>query len=430
MSCFAARTAAAALALAAAAAQDPFLALFACAPAPAFSQHQRWAPAPVAANGSVVALVYAASRESGAVCAAVQGAPQPGARVWPYGCGSPPGPQQQFELRAANGALVHAPSGLCVGAGGAGGAAVELAACDGAPPQQWAFDAASGQLRNAGAAACLDWNSPPRAGPCARADSAALPFCDASLPLAARVADLVARIAAVPERAGLLNTVQAAVDNATEGVHMPDLQWWSEALHGVAASPGVQFGGAVKGATAFPQVALTSATFNATLFGAIGATVGREARAMSNIGQGGLTYWSPTLNLPRDPRWGRAQEAPGEEPTLMAAYARAWVRGMQEAPDVDARYLQVSAACKHFVAYDLESWNGTDRHHFDAVVSERDLFDSFAPPFQACVEDGNASGVMCAYNAVNGIPSCASAPLLTDLLRGEWGLRGYQPTRR
>ena len=424
------RCAAASLLLAAAAAQNPFLQLFACAPPPAFSQHQRWALAPVAgANGS--AIVYAASLDTGAVCAAVQGAPQPGARLWPYGCGSPPGPNQRFEL-LAGGALAHAPSGLCVraaaGAGGeiADGAAVVLAACDGSAPQTWALDAASGQLAVAGGAACLDWNSPLRAGPCARADSAALPFCDASLPLAARVADLVARVAAGPERAGLLNTVQAAVDNATERVHTPDLQWWSEALHGVAASPGVQFGGAARGATAVPQVVLTAASFNVSLFAAVGATVGREARAMNNIGQGGLTYWSPTLNLPRDARWGRAQEAPGEDSvTLMPAYARAFVRGLQEAPDVDARYLQVSAACKHFVAYDLEDWNGTDRHHFDAVVSERDLLDSFAPPFQACAEDARASGVMCAYNSVSGVPACASAPLLTDLLRGEWGFNGY-----
>jgi hypothetical protein len=296
------------------AAQNPWLQAFPCAPPPVFSQHQAWEVLPDAGSGgaggeAAFALVYAASRTSpagdgAAVCAAVQGGAAPGARLWPFGCGSPPGAGQRFALDAASGALTHAASGLCVAAASAAaGAAVALAACDaGAPLQRWAFSAASGQLAFGGGVGCLDWNSPQRTGPCGSADSAALPFCNVSLPLPARVADLVARVAAVPERAGLLNTVQAAVDNATERVHLPSLQWWSEALHGVASSPGVQFGGAVRGATAFPQVLLTAASFNRSLFRAVGATVGREARAMANVGQGGLTYWSPNLNFPRDPR--------------------------------------------------------------------------------------------------------------------------------
>jgi len=113
----------------------------------------------------------------------------------------------------------------------------------------------------------------------------------------------------------------------------------------------------------------------------------------------------------------------GEDPTVIAEYARAFVTGMEEGED--PHYLKTSACCKHFLAYDLEDWNGTDRHHFDAVVSDSDIANYYLPPFQACVQDVNVSSLMCAYNSVNGIPACASSHYMKEVARGEWGFNGY-----
>jgi beta-glucosidase-like glycosyl hydrolase len=130
----------------------------------------------------------------------------------------------------------------------------------------------------------------------------------------------------------------------------------------------------------------------------------------------------------RDPRWGRGQETQGEDPLLSARYVAAFVPGLQGQAATggeDPRYLQASACCKHYAAYDLENWNGTDRHHFNAIVSDRDMADTYLPAFQACVTQGKVSGIMCSYNEVNGIPSCADSFLLTELLRDTWGFSGY-----
>jgi hypothetical protein len=156
--------------------------------------------------------------------------------------------------------------------------------------------------------------------------------------------------------------------------------------------------------------------------------IGREARAMYNLGQAeGLTIWSPNVNIFRDPRWGRGQETPGEDPTTASKYAVAFVRGIQGSSRAGAGTspLQASACCKHATAYDLEDWNGVQRYNFDARVTAQDLADTFNPPFRSCVVDGKATCVMCAYTGVNGVPACASSDLLTKTFRGEWGLDGY-----
>ncbi|CAH9075020.1 unnamed protein product [Cuscuta epithymum] len=137
---------------------------------------------------------------------------------------------------------------------------------------------------------------------------------------------------------------------------------------------------------------------------------------MYNEGQAtGMTFWAPNINIFRDPRWGRGQETPGEDPTVAGKYAVSFVRGMQ---GDRSNHLQVSACCKHFTAYDLENWNGTDHYNFNAIVTKQDMVDTFQPPFKA-------SSVMCAYNSVNGIRNCANKELLTKTLRLEWGFRGY-----
>uniref|UniRef100_A0A453HDI3 Fibronectin type III-like domain-containing protein n=1 Tax=Aegilops tauschii subsp. strangulata TaxID=200361 RepID=A0A453HDI3_AEGTS len=156
----------------------------------------------------------------------------------------------------------------------------------------------------------------------------------------------------------------------------------------------------------------------------IGCAIGREARALYNLGQAeGLTMWSPNVNIYRDPRWGRGQETPGEDPTTASRYGVAFVKGLQG--NSSASLLQTSACCKHATAYDLEDWGGVARYNFDARVTAQDLEDTYNPPFRSCVVDGKASCVMCAYTGINGVPACANSDLLTKTVRGDWGLDGY-----
>ncbi|KAF5752154.1 putative beta-D-xylosidase [Tripterygium wilfordii] len=144
---------------------------------------------------------------------------------------------------------------------------------------------------------------------------------------------------------------------------------------------------------------------------------------MYNGGMAGLTYWSPNVNIFRDPRWGRGQETPGEDPVLAAKYAASYVQGLQGSGA--GNRLKVAACCKHYTAYDLDNWNGVDRYHFNAKVSKQDLEDTYNVPFKACVVEGKVSSVMCSYNQVNGKPTCADPDLLKNTIRGQWRLNGY-----
>ncbi|KAM1181045.1 hypothetical protein ACFX1Q_020925 [Malus domestica] len=246
-------------------------------------------------------------------------------------------------------------------------------------------------------------------------------FCDTSLGVDARVADLVKRLT-LPEKIGFLVNSAGSVSR----LGIPKYEWWSEALHGVSyVGPGTKFSSLVPGATSFPQVILTAASFNTSLFEAIGRVVSTEARAMYNVGLAGLTYWSPNINIFRDPRWGRGQETPGEDPLLSSKYGSGYVRGLQQTDDGDKNKLKVAACCKHYTAYDIDNWKGVDRYHFNAVVTKQDMDDTFQPPFKSCVIDGNVASVMCSYNQVNGIPTCADPDLLAGVIRGEWKLNGY-----
>eukprot|EP00659_Diplonema_papillatum_P011960 gene11960-18457_t len=210
---------------------------------------------------------------------------------------------------------------------------------------------------------------------------------------------------------------------AVPRLNLSSYEWWSEALHGVAYSRGVHFNAPTPYATSFPQVITTSATFNATMWHSIAQVISQEARAFSNAGNAGLTYWAPNINLIRDPRWGRGQETPGEDPYATGVYARNYVRGLQDGED--AAHLKVSSCCKHYYAYDLEDWNGTDRHHFNAIVNKQDETDTYLPAFHSCVVNGQASSIMCSYNEVNGVPSCANSDILTEIARGRWDFEGY-----
>ncbi|PIN24744.1 Xylan 1,4-beta-xylosidase [Handroanthus impetiginosus] len=255
------------------------------------------------------------------------------------------------------------------------------------------------------------------------------PFCDTKLSIDERARDLVSRLTLDEKISQLVNKA-----SAVPRLGIPYYQWWSEALHGVAVAIGVEngifFNGTIRAATSFPQVILTAATFDADLWYRVAKVIGTEARAIYNEGEAiGMTFWSPNINIFRDPRWGRGQETPGEDPMLTGKYAVSFVRGVQgdsfEGGDLKDGRLQISACCKHFTAYDLDKWKGIDRFTFNALVTKQDMADTYQPPFRKCVEEGRASGIMCAYNLVNGVPNCADQNLLTKTARGEWGFQGY-----
>jgi len=200
----------------------------------------------------------------------------------------------------------------------------------------------------------------------------------------------------------------------------------SEALHGIATSPGVSFAnsGNYSSATSFPQPILMGAAFDDELIRDVATVVSTEARAFSNAGRAGLNFWTPNINPFKDPRWGRGQETPGEDPFHLSSYVHALIDGLQGGLYPETR--RVTAGCKHFAAYDMESWNGNFRYQWDAQVSSQDLAEYYMPPFQSCARDSNVGSFMCSYNSLNGVPTCADPWLLQDLLRDHWNWTSEQ----
>jgi beta-glucosidase len=242
---------------------------------------------------------------------------------------------------------------------------------------------------------------------------ATLPFRNLDLPLEARVDDLVGRLT-LEEKVSLMVERAAAIDR----LGIPAFPWWNEALHGVARTGR---------ATVFPQAIGLAATWDTDLMQRVATGISDEARAMHNgwVARGkrnlyqGLVFWSPNINIFRDPRWGRGQETYGEDPWLTGAIGTAFVRGMQ---GDDPRYLKVVATAKH---YAVHSGPEPARHTFDARVSETDLRETYLPAFRDLVVNGKAESVMCAYNAFRGQPACGSDELLGKVLRTQWGFGGY-----
>ncbi|KAK7275747.1 hypothetical protein RIF29_16869 [Crotalaria pallida] len=266
---------------------------------------------------------------------------------------------------------------------------------------------------------------PPYACDSSNPSTRSYPFCNPKLSITQRAKDLVSRLTLDEKLSQLVNSAPSI-----PRLGIPSYQWWNEALHGVAdAGKGIAFNGTIKSATIFPQVILTAASFDPSLWYQISKAIGTEARAVYNAGQAeGMTFWAPNINIFRDPRWGRGQETPGEDPLVTAKYAVAYVRGLQGDSFQGGRLgdrLQASACCKHFTAYDLDHWRGIDRFVFNARVTLQDLADTYQPPFQSCIVQGRASGVMCAYNRVNGVPNCADFNLLTETARKKWNFHGY-----
>jgi beta-glucosidase len=239
------------------------------------------------------------------------------------------------------------------------------------------------------------------------------PYLNPSLPVERRVEDLLSRMTLEEKVSQMMNRAAAV-----ERLGVPEYEWWNEGLHGVARA-GV--------ATVFPQAIGLAATWDAELMHSVADVISTEARAKHNefVRRGergrykGLTFWSPNINIFRDPRWGRGQETYGEDPYLTSRLGVAFVRGMQ---GDDPKYLKVVATPKH---YAVHSGPEPERHAFDARAFERDLRETYLPAFRATVTEGRAASVMCAYNRTNGEPCCANKGLLTDILRGEWKFGGY-----
>src|SRR5215213_7827564 len=238
-------------------------------------------------------------------------------------------------------------------------------------------------------------------------------YLNPRLPVSRWAEDLVTRKTLEEKVAQMMNKAPAV-----ERLGVPAYDWWNEALHGVAYAGN---------ATVFPQAIGLGATWDEELIHAVADAISTEARAKYNDAVRrdfrkrfyGLTFWSPNINIFRDPRWGRGQETYGEDPYLTSRLGVAFVKGMQ---GDDPKYLKTVATPKH---YAVHSGPEPERHRFDARVTEKDMRETYLPAFRATVTEGQAVSVMCAYNRVNGEPACASTRLLGDTLRGEWGFTGY-----
>ncbi|KAE8313999.1 putative exo-1,4-beta-xylosidase bxlB [Aspergillus transmontanensis] len=240
--------------------------------------------------------------------------------------------------------------------------------------------------------------------------------CDTSLDPVSRAKSLVAAMT-LEEK---INNTKYDSSGAPR-LGLPAYNWWNEALHGVAEGHGVSFSdsGNFSYATSFPMPILLGAAFDDDLVKQVATVISTEARAFANGGHAGLDYWTPNINPFRDPRWGRGQETPGEDPLHLSRYVYHLVDGLQDG--IGPERPKVVATCKHFAAYDLENWEGIERYAFDAVVSSQDLSEYYLPPFKTCTRDAKVDAVMCSYNSLNGIPTCADRWLLQTLLREHWG---------
>lgn len=238
-------------------------------------------------------------------------------------------------------------------------------------------------------------------------------YSDESLSFEERAKDLVSRMTLEEKVFQTLYTAPAI-----ERLGLKAYNWWNEALHGVARA-GV--------ATVFPQAIGLSATFDEDLLEEVADTISTEGRAKFNMQQKyndtdiykGLTFWSPNVNIFRDPRWGRGHETYGEDPFLSSRLGVRFVNGIQ---GHDKKYLKAAACAKHFAVH---SGPESLRHSFDAVVSKKDMYETYLPAFKACVKEAGVEAVMGAYNRTNGEPCCGSKTLLKDILRDEWGFKGH-----
>jgi beta-glucosidase len=242
---------------------------------------------------------------------------------------------------------------------------------------------------------------------------ASFPFQNPALPMALRVDDLIGRMT-LKEKASQMRHQAPAIPRLD--IHAYD--WWSEGLHGIARSGY---------ATVFPQAIGMAATWDPALVHRVSSLIAEEARAKNAEALRhdihsiyfGLTIWSPNINIFRDPRWGRGQETYGEDPFLASRLGVAFVKGLQ---GDDPKYYETIATPKHFAVH---SGPESQRHRFNVTPSPFDLEDTYLPAFRATITEGKADSIMCAYNAIDGFPACASPLLLEQKLRGAWKFQGF-----
>lgn len=241
------------------------------------------------------------------------------------------------------------------------------------------------------------------------------PFRDTNLPIEERINDLVSRLT-LSEKVRMLKHQSPAIKR----LGVPAYNWWNEALHGVARTS--------EKVTVFPQAIGMAATFDTEALEQCAEIISSEGRALFNedLRNGktgdsyrGLTYWTPNINIFRDPRWGRGQETYGEDPYLTAKMGTAMVRGLE---GTDPTYLKAVACAKHYAVHSGPEFN---RHTFDVSVSAYDLWDTYLPAFRELVVKAKVHGVMCAYNRLNNQPCCGNSVLLHNILRNQWGFEGY-----
>eukprot|EP01006_Ploeotia_vitrea_P031305 TRINITY_DN63623_c0_g1_i1.p1 TRINITY_DN63623_c0_g1~~TRINITY_DN63623_c0_g1_i1.p1 ORF type:complete len:768 (+),score=83.27 TRINITY_DN63623_c0_g1_i1:22-2325(+) len=241
-------------------------------------------------------------------------------------------------------------------------------------------------------------------------------FCNSSLSIDERVMDLISHLK-TEEKPGQL---MARHSLEIKRIGLPPYYWGINAIHGLGGHVPCLKG---KCPTSFPNPCGLGATFNMSVVHSMGQVISTEMRAFFNLGEpnDGLDTWSPNININRDPRWGRNQEVPSEDPFIAGQFGVAYTKGVQEGKD--KRYVFGVTTLKHFDAY---SYEGPDeqRLSFNAIVSKYDLASTYMPAFKASVEEGGALGIMCSYNALNGVPNCAN-DYLNHTLRGSWGFKGY-----
>ena len=240
------------------------------------------------------------------------------------------------------------------------------------------------------------------------------PFQNPKLSFDERAKDFVSRLTLEEKVEQMLNKAPGI-----DRLGIPPYDWWNECLHGVARTE--------YAVTVYPQAIAMAAGWDVAAMQTMGDFTAVEGRAVYNMASAkgdyriyhGLTFWTPNINIFRDPRWGRGQETYGEDPFLTGSLGKSFVHGLQ---GNDPTYLKAAACAKHFAVHSGPEWS---RHTFNTTVSSYDLWDTYLPAFRDLVTDANVAGVMCAYNAYDGQPCCGSDKLMVDILRTDWNFDGY-----
>lgn len=267
----------------------------------------------------------------------------------------------------------------------------------------------------------------PRA--CSTPETSGYPFCNPALPLDDRIHDLISRLT-LEEKPYLLTARESPLGNISR-LGIPEYDWGGNCIHGVQSRCGTRC------PTSFPNPNHLGATFNRSVWLGMGHVIGVEVRSLwlqgvgenhgSNLPHFGLDCWSPNIEVVRDIRWGRNMETPSEDPLINGLYGALYSVGLQQGDD--PRFLQAIATLKHYDANSLEgNWGpggSITRHTADPTISLYDLASTYLLPFAYSVVQGQAQGVMCSYNSINGVPSCANSFLLQSVLRDGWGFDGY-----